>query len=610
MTSEIVSNQTEKKESTSATIMSSSLRWQIYLLLIIISAGTIFGRIMSVDNVADRTIQEYRQQQMPRQIMEKKRLLEKQGRTEEEIRPIIRKTIESLYHGSLKARPTLSANDRSRWLTIRALVEPESRVFRYVPIPSKGMYHTEQLRRNCSCACPQQYRSDDEETKIYQAQWVPYAIDKAMETPGWDTIDMVKHGLPDEEFDPSDPTSGYLYSSKPTLLPTVMAIPYWFLYQGFGLSLKTTPWLTVRILLVLINLIPLVLAMLAMAQIIDVGGRSDWGRLFAMGTLCFGTFLSTFAITLNNHVPAAVSITFAIYGVFQILYYRQTTWFWFLFTGFFSAFSVACELPALAIAVVLCFLLLCYFPKKTFLAAVPAGLLVVIAFFGTNYIAHHTFRPAYAQKRDHIQLAQQETKDQTDAIKKALYLVTTFDKNDWYIYRYFPAGVVRSPENARLSYWANRVGIDRGEPSRLTYLYHAMLGHHGLFSLSPIWFLAMGGLLMVTFSHYWKKELRLYASTVLGLSLLFVVFYLTRNQGDRNYGGMTCGLRWFFPLIPLWIPAMLPVLDKIDNNKYWKGLALALLFLSIMSASYPSWNPWSHPWLYNFMTDQNWIQRF
>ena len=29
--------------------------------------------------------------------------------------------------------------------------------------------------------------------------------------------------------------------------------------------------------------------------------------------------------------------------------------------------------------------------------------------------------------------------------------------------------------------------------------------------------------------------------------------------------------------------------------------AAVLLALSVMSASYPTWNPWTHPWLYNFL---------
>ena len=49
----------------------------------------------------------------------------------------------------------------------------------------------------------------------------PYAIDKVIQQPNWDTIDMVKH-------------DGHLYSSKPPLLPTLMAAVYWLIYRLTG----------------------------------------------------------------------------------------------------------------------------------------------------------------------------------------------------------------------------------------------------------------------------------------------------------------------------------------------------------------------------------------
>ena len=105
------------------------------------------------------------------------------------------------------------------------------------------------LLRNTPAGSPDSIDSANRSGK-YLKEWVPYAVDKALETPGWDTIDMVKHGLPDEEFDPADPYSGYLYSSKPTLLPTLMAGVYWVWLRVTGLSLRDHPFLVARVLLV------------------------------------------------------------------------------------------------------------------------------------------------------------------------------------------------------------------------------------------------------------------------------------------------------------------------------------------------------------------------
>lgn len=629
---------------------------QIFFLIIIISSGIIFGRIMSVDNIPDRTIQDYRYGQIPKQLADKEKKLRAQGVGDPQIAQELKKTARELVYAAQKERPTLSANDRSRWLTLRALVEPDCRVYRFVELDLAKMkkdgskYSSSETLRNCSCPCAQQFETNQKSKTLYLKKWVPYAIDKAMEDPRWDTIDMVKHGLKDEIYNPEDPFSGYLYSSKPTLLPTVMAAPYWILYHLFGLSLKTEPFVTVRLLLVIINLIPLMIAWMLAAQMINSLGKTDWGKIFALSFFCFGTFISAFAVTLNNHLPAVVSIVLALYGLFRILHEKDKNWYWFALTGFFGAFSVACELPALAVAAVLCAVLLTRFPKKTILISVPIGLAVAAAFVSTNYWAHGTFKPAYAQKRNHMALVRQ-TQTQTDIGQKAGNQAAnstsngqkidtenkrtssnlkpaasgnnnstalkanfpgqptslsgsgiSYDRGDWYIYNYFPAGRSRDLKNARVSYWSNRIGIDRGEPSHLVYLLHTVIGHHGLFSLTPVYFLCFAGIFCSLFKRKERPVYCRYAWMVLGLTLLFFVFYLTRDQGDRNYGGMTCGLRWFFPLIPLWIPFMLPVLDRMAGSRTGRGLALILFFFSVMSVFYPVYNPWSHPWFYHLMS--------
>ena len=591
-------------ESTSSRSASARLRGNVTLILICISAGLIFGRILAVDSVSDRAVQEYRLARIPQTLREKARDLKREGLPDETIRARLKAAAAKLTADAQKARPTLSANDRSRWLTIRALVEPESRVYRYLPLDADGnrkpRYARGEILRNTPAGSPDSIDSARDRSGKYLKEWVPYAIDKARETPGWDTIDMVKHGLPDEEFDPSDPFSGYLYSSKPTLLPTLMAGVYWVWLHATGLSLREHPFLVTRVLLVAFNLIPLVCGWFLMGRLIerfggDGGESSGWTKLFAAGALCFGTFLSTFAVTLNNHLPGVVSIMISLYAAARILADGRRETRYFFTAALFGALAVVCELPAALTALLTCAALLYIAPKRTVLIAIPTGLAVAAAFFGTNLVAHGTLRPAYAMKRDHIALARAEHPELTGR-----FLVTSFDENDWYIYRYFSAGAKRDAKSARMSYWSDRQGVDRGEPSRARYAFHALLGHHGLFSLSPVWLLSFAGACLMLRRGAGKGE-RLFACGVLLTALFFFLFYVSRNQGDRSYGGMTCGLRWFFPLIPFWILTMLPALNRLARSRAGRALALALLFVSCMSAAYPLWNPWSHPWILNLM---------
>ena len=60
-------------------------------------------------------------------------------------------------------------------------------------------------------------------------------------------------------------------------------------------------------------------------------------------------------------------------------------------------------------------------------------------------------------------------------------------------------------------------------------------------------------------------------------------------------------------LTPLWMLSLVPVADRLGASRGGRALAYLLLALSVLSASYPAWNPWRHPWIYNFMESRGWI---
>ncbi len=241
---------------------------------------------------------------------------------------------------------------------------------------------------------------------------------------------------------------------------------------------------------------------------------------------------------------------------------------YFAVAGLAAAFTAADELPALALLAALGLLLLLRAPRETLLAFAPAALVVVVAFFFTNYLAHDSLRPPYMHR------------SATDA------------DDNWYSYSYNVNGVERD------SYWLDRQGIDRGEPTRLVYAVHVLVGHHGIFSLTPVWLLSAWGLLLWLGSADTSR--RDLAAMIGALTLVCLVFYIgLRPQEDRNYGGMTSGFRWMFWFTPLWLVVMLPAADRLARSTAGIALASILLSLSALSVSYPTWNPWTHPWIYN-----------
>lgn len=499
----------------------AALRRMVYALLIAASAGVMLGRILAVDSVDKIGLEEFLFKRIPAQLEERREEFVGQGLSRREIDEKLVRIEKSLRQRATLRRPFLSANDRSRWCTLRALVEARMRV-----------------------------------------HGAPYAIDKVVQEPGWDTIDMVKH-------------DGHLYSSKPPLFPTLMAAEYWLIHRLTGATLGSHPYEIGRFMLVTINVLPLILYFLVLSRLVERFGATDFSRVFVMAAATFGTLLTTFAVVINNHLPAAVSVVIALYAAVRIWFDGERRLPYFVVAGVFAAFAAANELPALSLFGLLSVALLWKAPRPTLLAYVPAAAVIVAGFFATNWVAHGDLAPAYAHRDD--------------------------GGENWYDYTYERNG--RTIE----SYWRNRVGIDRGEASSATYAFNVLFGHHGVFSLSPIWVLAFVGLGIWLIKPE-NRQFRWLAMFVLILSLVCLAFYLSRPQDDRNYGGMTAGFRWVFWFAPLWLVTMLPAADRMAAGRWRRGLAYILLAISALSASYPIWNPWTHPWLLNYMHYLGWIQ--
>ena len=509
----------------------ASIRWAAYALLITLAVGNVSGRILSVTNADIEAVEKIRVHQA---IDRQRDRLEASGLKGDALQEQLTR-----YEGEVRSqlklrRPFLSANDRSRWCTIRALVDD-------------GTYAID----NIVCD-PQEY-------------------------PRWGTIDMVKH---DRNGEP------HLYSSKPTMLPTLLAGEYWLLQTCTGWTLSQQPFEVVRTMLLCTNVPSLVLMFVLLACLVEKYGRSDWGRMLVMATATLGTFLTTFAVTLNNHLIAAVCVMVALFAAAAIWYEGRRAWWWFALAGFFAALAVAIELPVVILLVFLGVALLCKVPRPTLAFGLPAVVLVVVAAAGTNYLAHRTVLPPYAYRA----------------------VGEDWQGGNWYTYSFQVGDVLKE------SYWKTgtrnlqaRSAIDRGDPSIARYAFHCLIGHHGIFSLTPIWVLSVAGVLAMVTSRS-APSLRA-AGWLIGIvSVLCFLFYLLQPPEMRNYGGMTSGLRWFFWLIPLWLLGMVPAGDWTAGNRKRRILATILLAISALSASYPTWNPWTHPWLARLLDHLGWVQ--
>ena len=486
--------------------------------------------------------------------------------------------------------PFMSANDRSRWATIQAL----------------GDHNT--------------YEIDD----------VIVGSDDGILR---NTIDKVQHLGSDGRL--------HFYSSKPPLLPTLLG----YLYRGIklttGLSLSESPVQTVRWMLLLFNGGCWFLTLWLLASTLERIPARDWTRYFIVAAAGFATFLSTFAVTLSNHLPAAAATMLVLYCLVRIVN-RDGSMIWYALAGLAAGGAVANELPALSLAGLAGVICIYKSVQKGLFGFVPGFALVLVAFLAANYSAHNDWRPPYAHRGDgekvgEVSVGEESSLNAGSASKAVaselnehgLSEIRTVRRANWpdregvKLQRW----VVSDFEDQRLtlvmregetsidvhawdnwydfqgSYWTKKrsgkkgASIDDGQTDAALNCFHMIFGHHGIVSLTPIWLLAFGG--MVTLLFQAKFQLRWLAALVIIVTAVVLSFYIFGvSPMDRNYGGQTSAFRWALWMAPLWLIAMVPVVDWLSLRTSGRALCLILLGISAISALYSAENPWVHPWLY------------
>lgn len=501
--------------------------------------------------------------------------------------------------------PFLSANDRSRWCAIAALTEDGAwEIDRFFEIKdSKG------------------------KPKL------------------WYTIDMVRHVGPDGKE--------HFYSSKPPLLTVMYAAICKPVTMILGKKLTEDPFLVGRTMMVIVNLIPLLLWWIWIYRWLEANVRDDWSRFILFNAALWGTFLTTFAATLNNHLHGAFFFTISLTYVWRMIEANKrgesVGWVHWVLCGVVSGLTVACELPALAWAAAAAFILLFVDWRRMLIGYGAGSAAIAVAFLITNYWAHGDLRPPYSHRGlgtlitkaplDQTQSADPQSKPNIETIlakldqKKYPFTANTTleparldnvhqlidatiplrvairrEGSDWAIYQWddwydYPK-----------SYWlpGEKKGVDMGEPNRWLYLVHFLVGHHGVFSLTPLWICSIvGAFIMIRSTHVpWLSKSALHsqggiAAIFVAVTLACIVFYTSRDVVDRNYAGVCSGFRWLFWLIPAWLWLAVPAIERASSGMWSRRLVGAALIVSIFSATVPWPNPWTHPWPYRI---QIWIK--
>jgi len=403
--------------------------------------------------------------------------------------------------------PFLSANDRSRWSAIAALTQ--------------------------------------------EGRWEIDSIVEILDSKGksklWNTIDMVRHRGADG--------MEHSYSSKPPLLTLMLAAvtkPVMMVTHALrGKTLTEDPFLVCRIVLILVNLIPLAIWWCWLHRWLEIHVPRPWTRMIVLSLAIWGTFLTTFAVTLNNHLHGAMFFSITLALGWQILRASQahTTapWNTWLSLGIAAALCVACELPALAWAAAIGAIAFWADPKRMLVGFGLGSAAIAAAFLLTNHWAHNDWRPPYSHRGLGAKIGQvdldltslQSAIDRKEDLAKIQQLPEQQEWIEQVRQQIADSGSSITPQarviQARLggvfqvidestshrvalaqtkpptpnsspkgtwniyewddwydypkSYWLPGVkkGVDLGEADRWNYIVQFTIGHHGVLSLTPIW---------------------------------------------------------------------------------------------------------------------------
>ena len=395
-----------------------------------------------------------------------------------------------------------------------------------------------------------------------------FQIDEIDAVGRFSTIDKVRY-----RANESDPW--HFYSSKPPLLSTLVAGLYAIERATLGYGLfNDTAWVT-RMLLLVVNVVPFYFALRSLCQCLQIFRASDATRLFILAVAGFGSILNPYLTTLNNHTPAVACAMFAITAMARLIERQHTQSATvaaspravdFASLGFFAALTCCFELPAAQMGV-LAFVAAFWIDRRRALCwFVPFAAIPLLAFFATNWLATGGVKPFYA----------------------------TYG-SETYVYVH----------NGIPSYWSNPRDLDANTEPPHVYLFHCILGHHGLLSLTPVLCITVVGWLLGAFRRDQSGRRLLIFSGAL-MTLVTLGFYLTRTE-NYNYGGNSVGLRWMLWLSPFWWIAMVPALDGIQRRGP-RFVTAMLLLVSILSVGWSMNRPWKPSWLFEQMESRGWIR--
>ncbi len=362
-----------------------------------------------------------------------------------------------------------------------------------------------------------------------------FKIDDTRYTGNW-SIDRVK-------------IDGHFYSSKPPLLPVIVAGFYRGLNQLTGWDIRASD--TEERVVLICNLafggIPFLLILIYFWRLTPMFITTPEARIIGLLGIAFSFIGAGYATELNNHIPGALMALLSFFYACQIVQGSDDTILSWIAVGLFSGFLITLELPAGILTACIGWYLFTYHRIKTLLIFLPFAAIPVLSQVGLTYLYTDSILPIYLRP-------------------------------DVYDY----SG----------SYWHNPKSYDAHNDTKVVYAFHSLLGHHGLFSMTPVFILAVIGL---WYAVNCRERLWVEARIVAISFITMLVFYIIRTD---NYGGLCVGFRWLIVIMPLFFLFFGVWVDRQLQNRLPRLWVWLVICIGIGIGQYHTWdcleNSWKH----------------
>lgn len=341
-------------------------------------------------------------------------------------------------------------------------------------------------------------------------------------------------------------------SSKPPLLPTYGAGVYWVIKKVTGYTIAEHEGIVVWTVGMFTGWLSHLVFLIYFYKLACLLLRRQLAIIVGMAAAGFAYLGVAYATAINNHSVGGALQVAGFYYAFLARTGRGKRGSW-VASGLLLGVLPSFDLPSLALTGITGLYLLTKDWKRTLFIFLPAALPGIASEVVLAHVATGSWLPAYA-----------------DASLKS------YAGNLWR---------------------TAKTGIEALHERKTVYAFNMLLGHHGLFSMTPIFFFSLYEFFRrIIMRDRFRGEILVWMAT-LGA---FLTFYI---RSTNNYGGWDVGMRWLVPAMPWLVMLFAMWLDRGRIGRFKQIAVLVTFLVSAYNVQDGLSSPFQFSVWHNFLED-------